>query len=110
MEHVLYADIERCVGCHSCEIACRQEHDIPNDDWCIRVMTVEPRREENLRDFYFFSIASNKCGGCRDLLQQAAEPACVSACPTRCIRYAEVNALPQVIDQRKRFIILRTYS
>jgi len=110
MEHVLYAEIQRCVGCHSCEVACWQEHDIGDDNWRIRIISVEPKREETLRNFYSFPITSTKCTGCQDLLNVGMEPACVSACPTKCILYSEINMLPNFIGQKKPLVILRTIS
>lgn len=43
---VLLIDLDNCVQCHSCQIACRQEHGLDfetQSQWC-RVMTVGPRR------------------------------------------------------------------
>lgn len=109
MERVLYADIERCLGCQSCEVACRQEHDVPTGEWYIRIITVEPEREEDLRGLYFFPVLSDKCRRCRDVLSPDGEPVCVSSCPTRCLRFAEMNTLNHVIGQRKPLIVLKTF-
>ena len=38
MEYGLYIDYEWCSGCHSCELACKQEHSLKTDEWGIRVM------------------------------------------------------------------------
>ena len=38
--------LDCCVGCHACEIACRQEHDLSSETgakWC-RVTTVKPKK------------------------------------------------------------------
>lgn len=42
----LLIDLDNCVRCYSCQVACRQEHDLSvetQSKWC-RVMTIGPRR------------------------------------------------------------------
>jgi Fe-S-cluster-containing dehydrogenase component len=109
MEHILYADIDRCVGCHACEIACRQEYNVPSGEGCITIVTLESQEDAELQNLYFIPVVSGRCTGCGHLLETAAEPACVSACPTKCIQYAHVSALPWALSQKKSLIILRTY-
>ena len=38
----LLIDYEYCSGCHSCEIACRNEKDIALDDWGIKLASIGP--------------------------------------------------------------------
>jgi len=43
----LLIDYEYCSGCHSCEIACRNEKDIALDDWGIKLASIGPWKREN---------------------------------------------------------------
>ena len=48
--------LDCCVGCHACEIACRQEHDLSAETgakWC-RVTTVKPRKVKGELHLDFF--------------------------------------------------------
>ena len=38
----LLIDNEYCTGCHSCEIACQNEHSLPGDQWGIKVLELGP--------------------------------------------------------------------
>jgi Fe-S-cluster-containing dehydrogenase component len=70
-------DIDSCVRCHACEIACRQEHDLSVETgscWC-RVITVGPRRLEGKLHMDFVPLACFHCD----------EPACAAACPNSAI-------------------------
>lgn len=63
-------DSDRCVGCHSCEMACKNEY---QQEPSIRWRKVYPLREDAFggaaREF-----ASMACNHCED-------PACLTACP-----------------------------
>lgn len=38
----LLINYEFCVGCHVCELACKQEHNRPDGEWGIYVKEVKP--------------------------------------------------------------------
>lgn len=67
-----FVNLQRCLGCHTCEVACKDWHGLaPGPRWR-RVRTVEGGTYP--RPFaYFVSIACNHC----------AEPICVSVCPAK---------------------------
>jgi len=88
-EEVMLVDIDRCVRCYACEIACKQEHDLPVGPRWTRVMTVEPRQvnEELCTDFVFTT-----CVQCDD-------PLCAHICPVDAITKRDDGIV--VIDEAK---------
>ena len=65
--------LDCCVGCHACEIACRQEHDLAAETgakWC-RVVTVKPRNIRDQLHLDFFPVMCVQCDA----------PLCAAACP-----------------------------
>ena len=38
----LLINYEFCTGCHSCEVSCQMEHDLPVDRWGIKLAKVGP--------------------------------------------------------------------
>ncbi len=64
-------DLDRCIGCHACTAACRQENATPPGVRWTRVMQVDEGSYPNVRR----SFIPRGCMHC-------AEPPCVDVCPT----------------------------
>ena len=64
--------ISRCIDCKACMIACKQEWNIPHDDFRTHITEVDSPSEFSYRRSYFLPSQCNHCG---------SSP-CVTACPT----------------------------
>lgn len=62
-EKKLLIILDCCVGCHACEIACRQEHDLTDttDAKRCRVITSKPRRVQGELHLDFFPTMCVQC-------------------------------------------------
>ncbi len=83
--------LDCCMGCHACEIACRQEHDLVDETrpkWC-RVMTIKPRRIRNELHLDYFPIM---CFHCDD-------PLCIQCCSVEAIVKREDGIV--IVDNEK---------
>jgi len=76
----IMADIDRCVGCHACEVACKQEHGLPPGVNWIRVLQVGPEVLDGRLRMEFIPLMSDGCTMCAD--REGRSPACVENCPT----------------------------
>jgi Fe-S-cluster-containing dehydrogenase component len=86
---ILLIDIDSCVRCHACEIACRQEHDLTAETascWC-RVLTVGPRRVAGKLHMDFIPVVCRQCD----------DPLCAAICPTGAIRKNDIGLV--LIDE-----------
>lgn len=146
MEKVsLIVDKKNCMGCHACEIACKQEHGLgvgPRLVWVIErapeyipvychhcarppCRDVCPAGAISRNDQGIVLIDASLCIGCRecldacpfgamqyqdreevavkcdlcmDRLVQGMWPACMSVCPTGCIRLGPVKSVASVFE------------
>lgn len=90
-EKTLLIDVDACVRCYACEVACREEHDLGVDTrsrW-MRVMTVGPRRCEGKLHLDFVPVP---CLHCHD-------PLCAKVCPKGAISRGE-NGLVLVHEEQ----------
>ncbi len=78
-EYALITVSEDCIGCHACEVACKQEHDLPVGPRWIRVLTDGPKPAgDKLRLEYVVAY----CMHC-------SHPPCQEACPVAAITKRE---------------------
>ncbi len=71
MDHTLYVDLDRCFGCFTCEVACKQEHDIPVGPRWIRVVQVGPNEISGGLQLDFHPVMCKQC----------EDPECADVCP-----------------------------
>lgn len=73
-------DLKRCIGCHTCTVACKMENNIRKGSW-IRVETIggphmdTPEGKYPSVSMYYMPKMCNHC----------KQPACLPACPTHAI-------------------------
>jgi Fe-S-cluster-containing dehydrogenase component len=71
-EYYLFQDSKKCIGCHSCEVACKSNKNLPVGPKLCQIITIGPRLVGNLpRAAHTFM----PCFHCEN-------PWCVAACPT----------------------------
>lgn len=71
----LLVDHKLCFGCYACEIACKQENDLPVGPRWIRVITVGPKKVNGKLVMDFVPMTCVHC----------AKPPCAEACPVNAI-------------------------
>ncbi len=85
-QYALTQDIDRCIGCYSCEVHCKANKLLPDGPRLCRIFQVGPRRIENVPRLAFSFMACFHC----------EEPWCVSVCPTGAMRKRERDGIVYV--------------
>ena len=75
MAYSLFVDLDRCIGCYACEVACKQEHGLPAGPRWIRVVRDGPRETAGGLQLDFYPRMCRHC----------EEPPCAEVCPERAI-------------------------
>ena len=73
-----FLDLNRCVGCGACVVACRIENDLPDSVSWRRILPFNLRRKTQ-GPTYYFSLACHHC----------ENPPCAEACPTGALEKRE---------------------
>lgn len=75
MVYSLFVDLDRCIGCYACEVACKQEHNLPIGPRWVRVVQDGPREIPGGLHLDFYP---RMCKHCED-------PKCAEVCPEKAI-------------------------
>ena len=93
-KHALLIDYKYCTGCHSCEVACRQEKGIESqDEWGIKLAEFGPERLGGEWYWNYVPVPSSLCDLCEDRIGQGKLPACVHHCLAQCMELVPVEGL-----------------
>ncbi|KTE92414.1 4Fe-4S ferredoxin [Desulfitobacterium hafniense] len=77
MRYAMAIDLKRCVGCHTCSMACKVENNLPNDVWWNKVLTVGGEEIDTAEGIYPNNEKQFLPVNC----QHCENPSCVKACP-----------------------------
>lgn len=102
MKQVLVVDYDFCSGCHSCEIACQQEHGFDPDQYGIRVTQIGPDQlTERKWQYDFLPVPTDRCDRCANRQAAGKLPSCVQHCQAGCIYVGSLADLSEKIDKQK---------
>ena len=107
---------EFCTGCHSCEVACKKEHDLPKGEFGIKLCEIGPFEYEDAHpatgkerwEWAFLPALTKACDMCADRVAKGKMPACVQHCQAWCMEYGELEDLVTKIDGTTRYALLTT--
>ena len=92
-----------CIGCHVCEIACKQEHHRPDGEQGIYVMEVQP--EVAGGKLYYFPFPTDHCNFCGKRIARGLEPACVKHCQSGVMRFGKIKDLTKDMEKQPRSVL-----
>lgn len=77
MRYGMTIDLKRCIGCHTCSVACKVENNLPDGIWWNRVLTVGGKEMDTPQGRFphvQMQFITVNCQHCEN-------PPCVKACP-----------------------------
>lgn len=106
MRKFLMIDYEFCSGCHTCEIACQQVHDLEPHQFGIKLTQIGPDQLDERRwQLEYVPIPTDRCDRCANLQKQGKLPSCVQHCQAGCIYYDTLEALVEQVGIKKKLAI-----
>jgi Fe-S-cluster-containing dehydrogenase component len=97
----LLIDYEYCTGCHTCEVACKQEHNYPADKWGIKVTEYVLETFDKLAIDYV-PFPTDLCDLCVRKTKAGEKPACVKHCQAFCMYYGPVAELAKKMEKKAK--------
>jgi Fe-S-cluster-containing dehydrogenase component len=104
MKYGLYIDYDWCSGCHACELACKQEHDLKIDQWGIRVVE-RTYQSKDKRVIEYIPIPTEFCNFCMNRVTHGEKPACVHHCMTKCMEFGPIEEMAALAEKKKKSVV-----
>lgn len=101
-QYGLLIDNEYCTGCHSCEIACQNEHGLPGDQWGIKVLELGPIKllEDKQWEWRYIPALTKYCDLCKERVDNGEVPSCQLHCLAQAIEYGSVEDLAKKMEAK----------
>ncbi|MBR5259676.1 MAG: hypothetical protein IKV48_04310 [Eggerthellaceae bacterium] len=102
----LLIDYEYCSGCHSCEVACKEEHGFPVGKHGIRVMNEGPWQINNRKtNWNKIPIPTDLCDLCADRLAKGKKPTCVHHCLAQVMKFGTIDELCEDLKRKHKQVL-----
>lgn len=100
MSQVMLIDYFYCSGCHTCEIACQQEHGLPVDKYGIQIHRIGPDQISETRwQYEYLPAPTLRCDRCVERQAAGKKPLCEQSCQAGCIFIGELeDVLPKAVS------------
>ena len=104
-EYGLLIDYEYCTGCHTCEIACSQEHHWPAGMAGIKVIEVVQKMPKDKAHLDYLVFPTKLCILCPRRTKKGLEPACVQHCMAACMKFGRIEELANEMGKKPRTVL-----
>jgi anaerobic dimethyl sulfoxide reductase subunit B (iron-sulfur subunit) len=102
MSKAIMIDYKYCSGCHSCEIACQQEHELAPDKYGIEIKQIGPDQiTERIWELDYIPVLTDRCDRCTNRLAKGKLPSCVQHCQAGCISIGSTAELAAQMKHKK---------
>lgn len=94
-----------CTGCHTCAVACQQEHDYPAGKCGIRVTEHVYEAIKKPVAIDYLPFVTELCDLCASRQKSGEEPACVKHCQSFCMKFGELDKLVKIMKVESRSVL-----
>ena len=109
MRKYLAVDYEFCTGCHTCEIACQQEHGYTEAQFGLKITKLGPLHiDEAKKDYQYDFIPqfTKWCDLCAERVGKGKQPTCVQHCQSQCLEFGPIDELSQRMDVKQKTLFV----
>jgi Fe-S-cluster-containing dehydrogenase component len=105
-KNALLFDYEYCTGCHSCEVACKQEHGYPVGKGGIHLNEILTTLPDGRLRIDYIPFPTAYCDLCAARVRESGEvPACVKHCQAQVITYGPVAELARTMEEKSHHVM-----
>ncbi len=102
----LLIDYEFCTGCHTCEVACQMERNLPVDQWGIKLTQIGPFQiSEQKWEYTYVPVSTELCNLCAPRVAKGKKPTCVHHCQADAMRFGPVEELVKEMEAKSHLVL-----
>jgi Fe-S-cluster-containing dehydrogenase component len=101
----LLINYEYCTGCHTCEVACQQEHNYPVGKCGINVTEYVYVAEKKPVAVDYLPFPTELCDLCTARQKNGEKPACVKHCQSFCMTFGALDELVEKMETKPRMVL-----
>jgi Fe-S-cluster-containing dehydrogenase component len=102
----LLIDYKYCTGCLTCEVACKQENQLPVGNWGVKVSKIIQDLGERV-SIYYAPVFTELCNLCAARVRDGKEiPSCVKHCQAGCMKYGLISELVKEMETDKELMLV----
>ena len=101
----LMIDYDYCTGCHSCEVACKQEHSYPVGRGGIHLTEIITELPDNNMRIDYLPFPTAYCDLCTARTRRGELPACVKHCQAATMYYGTVEELAKLMNEKPHRVL-----
>jgi len=103
----LVVNLDRCIGCYACELACKQEHNLAVGEHGIRLHTLGPYEVDGRLATDFVPLATDECDLCVDRVADGGRAFCAEICPTQALSLRGATEILRLLRSNARIHICK---
>jgi len=105
-DYGLLVDYEYCTRCHTCEVACKQEHHIEaGKTGGIKVIELLHELPGGSLDIINMPILTHLCYLCAPRIKKGQLPACAQHCMANILKFGVIEDLVKEASQHRKEVI-----
>ncbi len=101
----LLIEYEYCTGCHTCEVACKQEHNYPVGIGGIHLNEIITQLPNEKIRIDYLPFPTIHCDLCAARTRKGEQPSCVKHCQSSCMWYGDVSELAKNMQSKPKSVI-----
>jgi len=101
----LLIDYDYCTGCHTCEVACKQEHGYEEGKWGIKVFEFVQQKSERKVEITYLPMPTDLCTLCSHRTSKGAAPSCVKHCQAACMVFGTIDELTKELKKKPKQVL-----
>lgn len=103
MPRGILVDYEWCSGCHTCEMACRVQHNMPEGQNGVMLTQVGPYNiQEDEWEWINMPVFTKQCNLCEERVAEDKLPSCVQHCQAAVLKYGEIDDLMADLKEKPK--------